>query len=158
MNMKLFASEQKVMEVLWREGDLHAGRIAEIPNDEISWNCHTTYTVIKKCIEKGAIKRQEPKFFCKALMFDGKRVVSITDDYSEDKGLVYEDTAYPEINSEVAYTSAAVETISDENDTENAATSVDDTASTAIIGGADEPTSIFLAGKLGSETETETEK
>ena len=154
----------------------------------------------------------------KALMFDGKRVVSITDDYSEDKGLIYEDTAYLEINSEVAYTSAAVETISDENDTEissddtiseeatsnapesdsetstdsdivflfatrdkywnltgfdigwdsvwtgddvdteNAETSADDTASTAIIGGADGPTSIFLAGKLGSEPETETEK
>ena len=154
----------------------------------------------------------------KALMFDGKRVVSITDDYSEDKGLIYEDTAYLEINSEVAYTSAAVETISDENDTEissddtiseeatsnapesdsetstdsdivflfatrdkywnltgfdigwdsvlteddvdteNAETSADDTASTAIIGGADGPTSIFLAGKLGSETELETEK
>ena len=154
----------------------------------------------------------------KALMFDGKRVVSITDDYSEDKGLIYEDTAYLEINSEVAYTSAAVETISDENDTEissddaiseeatsdapesdsetstdsdivflfatrdkywnltgfdigwdsvlteddvdteNAETSADDTASTAIIGGADGPTSIFLAGKLGSKTEPETEK
>ena len=76
-------------------------------------------------------------------------------DYSKDKGLIYEDTAYLEINSEVAYTSAAVETISDENDTE---TSADDTASTAIIGGADGPTSIFLAGKLGSETEAETEK
>lgn len=55
----------------------------------------------------------------------------------------------------MTYTSAAVETISDENDTE---ISSDDTASTAIIGGADGPTSIFLAGKLGAETETETEK
>lgn len=55
----------------------------------------------------------------------------------------------------MTYTSAAVETISAENDTE---ISSDDTASTAIIGGADGPTSIFLAGKLGSETEAETEK
>ena len=155
MNMKLFDSEQKVMEVLCREGDLHARRIAEILNDEIGWNRNTTYTVIKKCIEKGAIERQKPKFFCKALMFDGKRVIYITDDYSEDKDLVYEDTACLEINSEVAYTSAAVETISDEN---NAEISSDDTASTAIIGGADGPTSIFLAGKLGSKTEPETEK
>ena len=46
----------------------------------------------------------------------------------------------------------------DDVDTENAETSADDTASTAIIGGADGPTSIFLAGKLGSETEAETEK
>ena len=151
-----------------------------------------------------------------ALMFDGKRVVFITDDYSEDKGLIYEDSDYLEINSAVTYTSATVETISDENDTEvssddtiseeatsdapesdsetstdsdvvflfttrdkdwnltgfdigwdsvwtednvdteNAEISADDTASTAIIGGADGPTSIFLAGKLGSETEAET--
>lgn len=154
----------------------------------------------------------------KSLMFDGKRVVFITDDYSEDKGLIYEDSDYLGINSAVTYTSATVETISDENDTEissddtiseeatsdapesdsetstdsdviflfatrdkdwnltgfdigwdsvwteddvdteNAEISADDTASTAIIGGADGPTSIFLAGKLGSETEVETGK
>ena len=41
----------------------------------------------------------------------------------------------------MTYTSAAVETISAENDTE---ISSDDTASTAIIGGADGPTSIFV--------------
>ncbi len=158
----------------------------------------------------------------KALMYDGKRVVYITDGYSEDKGLIYEDTDYLEISSEVAFSSATVETISDENDTEissddtvtegstsenvtdetdtsttpesddstdnniiflyanrdkdwnltgfdigwdsiwtdsateNVESSSDD--STAIIGGADGPTSIFLAGKLGSEAETETEK
>lgn len=68
MSIKLFDSEQKVMEVLWREGDLHAGQIAEILKDEIGWNRNTTYTVIKKCIEKGAIERQEPKFLCKALI------------------------------------------------------------------------------------------
>lgn len=68
MNVKLFDSEQKVMEVLWREGNLHAGQIAEILKEEIGWNRNTTYTVIKKCIEKGTIERQEPKFFCKALI------------------------------------------------------------------------------------------
>ena len=154
----------------------------------------------------------------KALMYDGKRVIYITDDYSEDKGLIYEDTDYLGIDSEVAYTSATVETISDENttgdssedavseetgtsdapesdskdstddntvflfatrdkdwnltgfdigwdsfwteeniDAEDVETSSDDTAATAIIGGANGPTSIFLAGKLGSETEAETE-
>ncbi|MCQ4772165.1 BlaI/MecI/CopY family transcriptional regulator, partial [Lacrimispora saccharolytica] len=35
MNVKLFDSEQKVMEVLWREGNLHAGQIAEILKEEI---------------------------------------------------------------------------------------------------------------------------
>lgn len=32
------------------------------------WNRNTTYTVIKKCIAKGAIERREPNFFCKALL------------------------------------------------------------------------------------------
>lgn len=68
MKIKLFDSELKVMEILWREGDLTAGQIAGVLKDEIGWNRNTTYTVIKKCIEKGAIKRLEPKFGCHALI------------------------------------------------------------------------------------------
>lgn len=64
--MKLFDSEIKVMDVLWREGDLSAGRIAKILKEEIDWNRNTTYTVINKCINKGAIERYEPGFMCKA--------------------------------------------------------------------------------------------
>lgn len=67
MEKKLFDSELKVMEVLWREGTLPAGEIARILKEEIGWNRNTTYTVIKKCIEKGAVERQEPKFLCRPL-------------------------------------------------------------------------------------------
>lgn len=66
MRIKLFDSELKVMETLWTEGDLTAGQISKILKDEIGWNRNTTYTVIKKCIEKGAIERIEPKFICHA--------------------------------------------------------------------------------------------
>ncbi|MCI8752597.1 MAG: BlaI/MecI/CopY family transcriptional regulator [Lachnospiraceae bacterium] len=68
MEIKLFDSELKVMEILWREGDLTAGQIASILKEETGWNRNTTYTVIKKCIDKGAIERIEPKFICKALI------------------------------------------------------------------------------------------
>lgn len=68
MSIKLFDSELKVMEVLWREGELSAGRISQILKEEIGWNRNTTYTVIKKCIEKGAIRRKEPKFICQAVV------------------------------------------------------------------------------------------
>ena len=54
------------MEALWREGDMTAGQLAKILKEEIGWNRNTTYTVIKKCVDKGAIERQEPNFFCKA--------------------------------------------------------------------------------------------
>lgn len=68
MSIKLFDSELKVMEVLWREGNLTAGRLARLLKEETGWNRNTTYTVIKKCIEKGAIERLEPNFTCKALI------------------------------------------------------------------------------------------
>ncbi len=57
MGIKLYDSELKVMEILWKEGELTAGQIAKILKEEIGWNRNTTYTVIKKCIEKGAVER-----------------------------------------------------------------------------------------------------
>jgi predicted transcriptional regulator len=68
MEIKLFDSELKVMEVLWQAGDQPAGQIAKTLADQIGWNRNTTYTVIKKCIEKGAILRSEPGFVCHALV------------------------------------------------------------------------------------------
>lgn len=68
MDTKLFDSELKVMDVLWREGDSAAKHIAAILKDEIGWNVNTTYTLIKRCIKKGAIERSEPNFMCHALI------------------------------------------------------------------------------------------
>lgn len=64
MDIKLFDSERKVMDVLWREGEQTAGQLAKILKEETGWNRNTTYTVIKKCIDKGAIQRLEPGFIC----------------------------------------------------------------------------------------------
>ncbi len=58
MAIKLFDSELKVMGVLWKEGDTTAKQISDILKAEIGWNMNTTYTVIKKCIAKGAIERE----------------------------------------------------------------------------------------------------
>ena len=68
MSIKLFDSELKVMEVLWKQGDTTAKAISDILKEEIGWNMNTTYTVIKKCIAKGAIQRNEPHFSCHALI------------------------------------------------------------------------------------------
>ena len=65
---KLFDSELKIMESLWRYGELTAKQIAELLAGEIGWNKNTTYTVIKKCIDKGAIERMEPNFLCRPLI------------------------------------------------------------------------------------------
>ena len=68
MAVKLFDSELKVMDVLWKEGDMPAKQISDILKESIGWNMNTTYTVIKKCIAKGAIERREPNFLCHALI------------------------------------------------------------------------------------------
>nr|WP_326184953.1 BlaI/MecI/CopY family transcriptional regulator [uncultured Oscillibacter sp.] len=68
MSVKLFDSELKVMDVLWREGDQTAKHISDVLKAEIGWNMNTTYTVIKKCVAKGAILRSEPNFLCHALI------------------------------------------------------------------------------------------
>ncbi len=68
MEIKVFDSELKVMEVLWKEGELTAAQLAKILKEEIGWNRNTTYTVIKKLVEKGAVERCEPNFTCKAII------------------------------------------------------------------------------------------
>ena len=66
--MKLFDSELRVMEVLWEEGPVPARRVVEVLSERIGWNKNTTYTVIKKCIEKNAVRREEPEFVCHPLV------------------------------------------------------------------------------------------
>lgn len=68
MCIKFFDSELHVMEVLWERGDCTAKEISEILNERIGWNINTTYTVIKKCIAKGAVERYGKNFMCKALV------------------------------------------------------------------------------------------
>nr|AGS52508.1 beta-lactamase repressor BlaI [uncultured bacterium contig00005] len=68
MAMKLFDSELKVMEVLWRNGDTTAKRLAEILAGQTGWSKTTTYTVIKRCLDKGAIERRDPNWICHPLV------------------------------------------------------------------------------------------
>ncbi len=68
MNVKLQDAELKVMDVIWREGDVPAKRIAAVLTEKHGWNKNTTYTLIKRCAAKGAIERYEPDFMCRALI------------------------------------------------------------------------------------------
>ena len=68
MPVKFFDAELHVMNVLWQEGDKTAKQISEILGKKIGWNINTTYTMIKRCIAKGAIERREPHFMCHALV------------------------------------------------------------------------------------------
>lgn len=63
-SIKLFDSELKLMEILWDKEPVSAKNISLIAAETIGWNKNTTYTVIKKLIEKNYILRTEPNFIC----------------------------------------------------------------------------------------------
>ena len=54
--------------ILLDKNNTSAKDIAEILNRQVGWSKTTTYTVIKKCINKGATGRSEPGFICRALI------------------------------------------------------------------------------------------
>ena len=66
--MRLVDSELKVMAVLWGAGEMPARQVAAVLKDSTGWNVNTTYTLIKRCMEKGAVEREEPGFLCRALV------------------------------------------------------------------------------------------
>ena len=66
--IKLFEGELKLMEVLWEHEGAAAKALTLIAADKIGWNKNTTYTVIKKLVAKGAIRREEPGFICRSLI------------------------------------------------------------------------------------------
>lgn len=80
---KFFDSELKVMNVLWRDGDVPAKHVADLLNRELGWNKNTTYTLIKRCMKKGAIERTEPNFMCHALIPKEKMQEAETDELIE---------------------------------------------------------------------------
>ena len=72
MELKLYDSELKIMEYLWQCADasqrVTAKDIAAEMARTVGWSKTTTYTVLKKCVEKGAVARHEPGFVCTPLV------------------------------------------------------------------------------------------
>lgn len=81
-DIRLHEGELNIMELLWSNKTLAAKDIAKIIKEYIGWEKNTTYTVIKRLIEKGAVKREDPGFICKAII--SKRTVQ----YTETKNLL----------------------------------------------------------------------
>ncbi len=66
--IKLFDSELKLMELLWANEPVTAKALSLLAKEAIGWNKNTTYTVIKKLVDKQAIRRDEPDFICTSLV------------------------------------------------------------------------------------------
>lgn len=71
--LKLHDGELNIMELLWSNKTLAAKDMAKIIKEYVGWEKNTTYTVIKRLIDKGAIVREEPGFICRAMV--SKRMV-----------------------------------------------------------------------------------
>ena len=61
-------AELNIMEVLWTQGEMTAGRLYRNLQDKIKWKKSTTYTVLGKCVEKGFVERIDPRYVCRALV------------------------------------------------------------------------------------------
>jgi predicted transcriptional regulator len=66
--IKLFEGELKLMELLWEHEGVSAKELSLLAAATIGWNKNTTYTVIKKLVDKGAIARADPGFICRSLI------------------------------------------------------------------------------------------
>ena len=68
MQIKLFDSEWKLMEMLWDREPVSAKELSLVAAEQIGLNKNTTYTAIKKLVDKGVIARGEPGFLCTPLV------------------------------------------------------------------------------------------
>lgn len=75
--IRLHEGELNIMELLWSNKVLAAKDISKIIKEYIGWEKNTTYTVIKRLIDKGAVIREEPGFQCKAAI--SKKTVQATE-------------------------------------------------------------------------------
>ena len=66
--IRLHEGELNVMELLWSNKELAAKDIAKIIKEYIGWEKNTTYTVIKRLIDKGAVERIESGFICRSII------------------------------------------------------------------------------------------
>ena len=66
--LRLHEGELNIMELLWSNKELAANDISKIIKEYIGWEKNTTYTVIKRLIDKGAVQRTDPGFICSALV------------------------------------------------------------------------------------------
>lgn len=80
METKLFDSELKVLEILWDAGELPAKEMAARAAEQVGWSKTTTYTMLKKCADKGLIERRDPGFVCKPLISREEACASETRD------------------------------------------------------------------------------
>ena len=60
--IKIFDAEMHLMNKIWDEGTIKAIDLANWATENLGWKKNSTYSMLKKLIEKGAVRRDEPGF------------------------------------------------------------------------------------------------
>ena len=56
---KLFEGEYRLMQVLWDCGSVHSTQLVGLCREQLGWNKSTTYTVLRKLKQKGAVRHED---------------------------------------------------------------------------------------------------
>lgn len=56
--VKLFEAEWNLMEILWEKGPINSTKLVKEAEEILGWKKSTTYTVVRKLGEKGALKNE----------------------------------------------------------------------------------------------------
>ena len=57
-NITLFAAEEKLAALIWREAPMTSPQLVALAEKELDWKKSTTYTVLKKLCGKGVFKNE----------------------------------------------------------------------------------------------------
>lgn len=56
---KIFESEYRFLSILWEVEPIESPKLVQLCNEQLGWKKSTTYTVIKKLMEKGFVKSKK---------------------------------------------------------------------------------------------------
>lgn len=56
---KIFDAEYRLLEILWDNGPLNSTRLVLLCAEKLGWNKSTTYTVLRKLKQKGAVRHED---------------------------------------------------------------------------------------------------
>ena len=61
MNVNLTEAEERLANIVWREGTLMSPDLVNLAERELGWKKSTTYTILKKICDKGVLKNENAK-------------------------------------------------------------------------------------------------
>ena len=55
---KVYEGEYRFLNILWENEPISSPKLVQLCNERLGWKKSTTYTVIKKLIDKGIVKNE----------------------------------------------------------------------------------------------------